>query len=160
MKETTEYIALLQAWATTERQRRGPGAGLRVFVIDGAFATFIGCHRAPVLTCAMRPPSVLAQVLKQTGPGHEEEPTARNTQGNAIPAERSVDRTLAGEPGACVLVAFALRGLGRRASSLSLFPPAALPCRRAGKLLALFFKLNSFPGPVEFFKGWSKARGL
>lgn len=98
MKETTEYIALLQAWATTERQRRGPGAGLRVFVIDGAFATFIGCHRAPVLTCAMRPPSVLAQVLKQTGPGHEEEPTARNTQGNAIPAEPSVDRTLAGEP--------------------------------------------------------------
>lgn len=135
-----------------------------MFVIDGAFATFFwgvsSGLRAPLLTCAMYPPSVLAQVLKQTGPGHEEKPTARNTQGNAVPAELSGDRTLAGEPGACVLAAFALRGLGHRASSLSLFPPAALPSHRARKLLAVFSKLNSFPDPVEFFKGWLKTRGL
>lgn len=122
---------------------------------------FLGCQfRAPRASADLRNVPALGPRPGAEGPGHEEKPTARNTQGNAVPAELSGDRTLAGEPGACVLAAFALRGLGHRASSLSLFPPAALPSHRARKLLAVFSKLNSFPDPVEFFKGWLKTRGL
>lgn len=159
-------MASLQEWAATGRRGRRPRGWAAV--VPGWWR--LRCvYWVPVRDPrpsaewgnAPSPTWVLAQVLKEAGPGHEEELRALSTQRNADPAGLAVDRTGAGEPGACFLPACAQR----RAVGISLdtqFPLSAccsqLLCHPQGRETPAFSKLNSFPGPAEFCKGWLKPR--